>query len=72
MTKAQGKLACKIKSAPKAVKKYLKISSKGVITVKKWAKAKKGSYKIKVKVTAKGTSNYKSKSVTKTIKLKVK
>ncbi len=72
VTKAQGKLACKITSAPKAVKKYLKISSKGVITVKKWAKAKKGSYKIKVKVTAKGTSNYKSKSVTKTIKLKVK
>ena len=72
VTKAQGKLACKITSAPKAIKKYLKISSKGVITVKKWAKAKKGSYKIKVKVTAKGTSNYKSKSVTKTIKLKVK
>ena len=72
VTKAQGKLACKITSAPKAVKKYLKISSKGVITVKKWAKAKKGSYKIKVKVTAKGTSNYKSKSVTKTIKLIVK
>ena len=46
------------------------ISAKGVITVKKGAK--KGTYKIKVKVTAKGTSNYKalSKNVTVTIKVK--
>ncbi|MBQ7503768.1 MAG: hypothetical protein IJT79_00405 [Ruminococcus sp.] len=54
----------------KSGSKNLTISAKGVITVKKGAK--KGTYKIKVKVTAKGTSNYKalSKNVTVTIKVK--
>ena len=72
VTKAQGKLSYKISSAPKAIKKYLKISSKGVITIKKWKKAKKATYKIKITATAKGTANYNKKSVTKTVTLKIK
>ena len=42
----------------------------GQVTVKK--KTKKGTYKIKVKVTAAGTSSYKalSKNVTVTVKVK--
>ncbi len=51
--------------------KKVSVNKKGVITVKK-GKYKKGTYKLKVKVTAKGTNNYESKSVTKTIKLKIK
>ena len=72
VTKAQGKLSYKISSAPKAIKKYLKISSKGAITIKKWKKAKKATYKIKITATAKGTANYNKKSVTKTVTLKIK
>lgn len=51
--------------------KKVSVNKKGVITVKK-GKYKKGTYKLKVKVTAKGTNNYESKSVTKTIKIKIK
>jgi hypothetical protein len=70
--KAQGKLSFKIKSAKKAIKKYLTISKKGVLKIKKWKKAKKGKYTIKVTVKANGNANYKSKSVVKTVKVKVK
>lgn len=42
----------------------------GLITVKKGLK--KGSYKIKVKITAKGNTNYKSGSKTLTVTIKVK
>ena len=51
--------------------KKVSVNKKGVITVKK-GKYKKGTYKLKVKVTAKGNNNYESKSVTKTIKIKIK
>ena len=47
------------------------INKKGVITIKK-GKYKKGTYKLKVKVTAKGSKNYEEKSITKTIKIKIK
>ncbi len=70
--KAQGKLSFKIKSAKKTIKKYLTISKKGVLKIKKWKKAKKGKYTIKVTVKANGNANYKSKSVVKTVKVKVK
>ena len=51
--------------------KCLTINKKtGKITVKKGTK--KGTYKINVKITAKGDKNYNSKTVTKTIKIKVK
>ena len=42
----------------------------GKITVKKGTK--KGTYKIKVKITANGNKNYKAKGIIKTIKVKVK
>ena len=48
------------------MKKYIKVSKKGVVTLKK--KAKKGSYKITITAAAKG--NY--KKATKTITIKVK
>lgn len=70
--KAQGKLSFKIKSAKKAIKKYLTISKKGVLKFKKWKKAKKGTYTIKVTVKANGNAKYKSNSVVKTVKVKVK
>ena len=51
--------------------KKLTINKKtGKITVKKGTK--KGLYKIKVKVTAKGNTNYKAGSKTKTVKIRVK
>ncbi len=69
---AQGKVAFKLSSVPKKLKKLVKISSKGVITINKWKKAKKGSFNIKIKITAKGNSEYKSRTVTKTVKIKIK
>ena len=69
---AKGKVAYKITSASKKIKKLVKISSKGVITINRWKKAKKGTYSIKVKITAKGNANYLAKSVKKSVKVKVK
>ena len=68
---AKGKVSCKITKAAK-IKKFLKINSKGVITFNKWKKAKKGTYKVKVSVTAKGNENYNKKTVNKLVKIKVK
>lgn len=70
----KGKLSFKLvkKGITKKIRKLVKINSKGVITFKKWKKAKKGAYKIKVKITAKGNAQYNSKTVTKTVKVKVK
>ena len=50
--------------------KVLSISKSGKLTVKKGTK--KGTYNLKFKVTAKGNKNYKSKTVTKTVTIKVK
>ncbi len=72
VTGAKGKLSFKIKSAKKAIKKYLSISKKGVLSVKKWKKAKKGAYTIKVSITAKGNADYNSKTVNKSVKIKLK
>ena len=52
--------------------KYLTISKKGVITVKKGTYKKNTVLKIKVKVTAKGTTYYNKGSQTVTVKIKVK
>ena len=68
---AQGKVSIKIIKAAK-IKKYLKINAKGVITFKAWKKAKKGTYKIKVKITVKGNSKYKPKTIKKTVKIMIK
>ncbi len=65
--KAQGKKAFKKLSGEKKIT----VNSKtGKLTVKKGTK--KGAYKIKIKITVKDTSNYKSKTITKTVKIIVK
>ena len=67
----KGKVSYKLTSVPKDLKNLVKISSSGVITINKWQKAKKASYKIKIKVTAEGNDNYNKleKAVTVTIKV---
>ncbi|MDD6708540.1 MAG: hypothetical protein SO152_06505 [Ruminococcus sp.] len=70
--KAQGKVSYKLTSTPKLIKKLVKINSKGVITISKWVKAKKGTYNIKVKITISGNKNYNSKVLTKTVTIKIK
>lgn len=58
-------------SAAKIFKK-IKVNKKtGAITIKKGKYAKK-TYKIKLKITAKGNSDYNSKTLTKVVKIKVK
>ena len=69
---AKGKVSVKITKAKKIIKKFLKISTKGNLTIRTWKKAKKGNYKIKVQIKAKGNSKYKSKTINKTIKLRIK
>ncbi len=71
---AKGKVTYKLikKGTSAKIRKYLKISKKGVITVKKWKKAKKGTYSIKITITAAGNKNYKKGSKTATIKIKIK
>ena len=51
--------------------KYLTVSKKGVITVKKGKYKKNTTLKIKVKVTAKGNSKYEKGSKTVTVKIKI-
>ena len=64
--KAQGKVTfAKVSGSGK-----LLISKSGVITVKKGAS--KGTYSMKVKVTAAGNDQYKGGSKTVTVKIKVK
>ncbi len=72
ITKKKGKLTYKLVSVKKAkYKKYFKINKKtGKLTVKKGLK--KGTYKVKVKVRASGTKNYKAKTKKATITVKVK
>ena len=67
--KAKGTVS--YKKAAKGSAKFLSISKKGVITVKK-GKYKKGTYKIKVTVTANGNKTYKKGSKTVTVKIVVK
>lgn len=51
-------------------KKYLSVSGKGAVTVKKGTP--KGTYKVKVKISQAASYNVNAKSVTKTVKVKVK
>ena len=71
---AKGKVTYKlVKSGiTKKIRKLIKINSKGVITIKCWKKAKKGTYKIKVHITVQGNSKYKPKTVNKVVKVKIK
>ena len=66
VTKAQGKVTCKKSSG----NKNITVSKAGKITVKKGLK--KGSYKVKIKVTAAGNATYKAKTVTVTVTVKIK
>ena len=66
VTGAQGKVSYKKDSGAKA----LKISKTGKITVAKGTK--KGTYKMKVTVTASGDASFKEGSKTVTVKVKVK
>lgn len=62
--KAEGKVTYKTNNKKVTVKKGTMLISKGL---------KKGkTYKVKIIVTAKGNSNYKAKTITKIIKIKVK
>lgn len=72
VSKANGKVTYKLYKVSKSkYKKYFKVNKKnGNITVKK--KLKKGTYKVTVKVTAAGNSNYKSITKKATTKVKVK
>lgn len=66
VSKAQGKVTYKKLSGNKKIT----INSSGKITVKK--KLKKGTYKLKVRVTAAGNTKYKAGSKTVTVTIKVK
>ncbi len=73
VSKAQGTVTvAKVKKGSDS-KLYKKVTVKknGSVTIKKGKYAKK-TYKIKIKVTAKGNANYKSKTVSKVLKIKVK
>ena len=68
--KFKAKKTYKLTKVPKKAKKYIKVSKAGKVTVKKGIK--KGTYKIKVRITAPATKNYKALKVTKQITIKVK
>ena len=71
-SKAQGKVTYKkVSVIKKKFAKKITVNKKtGKITVKKGLK--KGTYKLKIKVTAAGTTAYKAGSKTVTVKIKVK
>lgn len=73
ITKQQGKLSVAVvkSGTTKKIRTKVSVNSKGAITLKK-GKYAKGTYKVQVKITAKGNSKYKSKTVTKTAKIKIK
>ncbi|MBQ9531438.1 MAG: leucine-rich repeat domain-containing protein [Eubacterium sp.] len=73
VSKAQGTVTYKLSSAKKGkknFKKYFKVAKNGKITVKKGLK--KGTYTVKIKVSAAGNTEYNGAVKTVTIKIKVK
>ena len=60
----------KLVSVSKKAKKYIAVSKNGTVTLKKGLK--KSTYKVKVRITASSTTNYKALKVTKTIRVTVK
>ncbi len=72
ISKQQGKLSYKLVSVTKSkYKKYFKVNTRtGKITVRKGLK--KGTYKVKVKVTASGNVNYNKITKTVTVRIKVR
>jgi hypothetical protein len=67
---AKGRITFGISS--EKLKKRVKISSKGYITLKRWKNAKKGSYRITVKVTAAGNSGYLPKTIKRSFRIRLK
>ena len=69
----QGKVTYKlVKSGiTKKIRKLISINKKGTITIKRWEKAKVGTYKLKVQIFVKGNSKYKFKTLSKTVKIKI-
>ncbi len=70
---AQGAVTVKLikKGTSSKIYKKLKVNKKtGAITLKKGKYAKK-TYKIKLKITVKGNSNYKPITISKTVKIKI-
>ena len=70
ISNAEGKVTYKLLSVNKKKKSFKVNAANGVITVKK--KLKKGTYTLKVKVTAAGNENFNAASKTVTFKIKVK
>jgi len=70
ITGAQGRVTYKVTKYDKKAKKKIKVSKAGKITVKKGLK--KGTYKLKVNVTAAGNTNYEPLAKMVTVKIKVK
>lgn len=68
--KAKGKVTYKNVSSQKVAKKFKVNAKNGKITLNKGTK--KGTYKVKIKVTAAGNSKYKPASKTVTVKVRVK
>ena len=68
--KEKAKTTFKLASVTKKAKKYIKVSSKGKVTIKKGLP--KGKYNLKIKITTAATANYKKTVITKTIKITVK
>lgn len=70
---AKGKVKCTLikKGTSVIIRKKISVSNKGAITFKK-GKYKKMTYKIALKITAAGNSTFKPKTISKTIRVKVK
>ena len=64
------RMSYKLLSAPKKAGKKLKLNSKGKITLTKGIKS--GTYKLKVRITAAATKNYKKTTVVRNYKIVVK
>lgn len=73
ITKAKGSVKVTIvkSGTTKKIRTKITVSKKGIITLKK-GKYTKGSYKIKVKIVAKGNSKFKSKTLNRTLKIIIK
>jgi hypothetical protein len=73
ITKAQGTVTVTLvkSGTTKKIRTKVTVRKKGVITLKK-GKYTKGTYKVKVKIVAKGNSKYKSKKINKTVTIKIK
>ena len=68
---AQGAVTYKAtKNITKGAMKHVKVAENGKVTVKKGTKV--GTYKLKVKVSAAGDSNYNASKKTVALKVKVK